>query len=64
MQTVSLSFFRFSPGFDRLWALTMMGAARLSMGRIPGIGFWKLLGSGTGEGFTPIPNTGVYAILA
>jgi len=31
---------------------------------VPGIGFWKLCGSGTGEGFTPIPNTGVYAILA
>jgi len=64
IQTVSLSFFRFSSGFDRLWALAMMGAARLSMPRIPGIGFWKLLGSGTGEGFTPLPNTGVYAILA
>jgi spheroidene monooxygenase len=25
--------------------------------------FWKLLGSGTGEGFTPKPNWGVYAIL-
>ena len=42
----------------------MMGLARLSMPRIDGIGFWKLFGSGTGEGFTPLPNTGVYAILA
>ena len=25
--------------------------------------FWKLCGSGTGEGFTPKPNTGVYGIL-
>lgn len=64
MRTVSLSFFRFAPGFDRLWAFVMMGAARFSMPRIEGIGFWKLCGSGTGEGFTPIPNTGVYAILA
>lgn len=64
IQTVSLSFFRFSRGIDRLWALTMMGAARLLLPRVQGIGFWKLLGSGTGEGFTPIPNTGVYAILA
>lgn len=64
IQTVSLSFFRFASGFDRLWALAMMGAARLSMPRIPGIGFWKLLGSGSGEGFTPLPNTAVYAILA
>lgn len=42
----------------------MMGLARPSMRRIPGLKFWKLCGSGTGEGFTPIPNTGVYAILA
>jgi len=41
-----------------------MGLARLDMQRTTGIGFWKLLGSGVGEGFTPIPNTAVYAILA
>ncbi|WP_107846361.1 spheroidene monooxygenase [Litoreibacter ponti] len=64
MQTVSLSFFRFSTPLSRLWALAQMGAARLSLPGVPDIGFWKLLGSGTGEGFTPIPNTGVYAILA
>lgn len=64
MQTVSLSFFRFASTTDRLWALVMMGAARLAMPRVPHIGFWKLCGSGTGEGFTPLPNTAVYAILA
>ena len=42
----------------------MMGLARPALARVPGIGFWKLCGSGTGEGFTPKPNTGVYAILA
>ena len=41
-----------------------MGAARLSFTRMPEVGFWKLCGSGTGEGFTPIPNTAVWAILA
>lgn len=41
----------------------MMGGARLAMSRIPDLTFWKLCGSGTGEGFTPVPNTGVYAIL-
>lgn len=42
----------------------MMGLARPAMARIRGIGFWKLCGSGSGVGFTPIPNLGVYAILA
>ena len=61
---VTISFFRFSRGFKRVWALYMMGRARFDMARVPGIGFWKLCGSGTGEGFTPLPNTAVYAILA
>ena len=44
----------------RLWALGQMGAARLSLrARCRDIGFWKLCGSGTGEGFTPVPNTAV-----
>ncbi|WP_408005597.1 spheroidene monooxygenase [Salibaculum griseiflavum] len=60
----SISFFRFPPGLSRVWALGMMGAARLSLPKVPGIGFWKLCGSGTEEGFTPVPNTAVYAILA
>lgn len=64
IQTVSLSLFRFDSVLDRLWALAQMGAARLSLPRTPGIGFWKLCGSGSGEGFTPVPNTAVYAILA
>lgn len=64
IQTVSLSFFRFDTVPDRAWAFAMMGLARLALPRVADIGFWKLCGSGTGEGFTPVPNTGVYAILA
>ncbi|MEM1372618.1 MAG: spheroidene monooxygenase, partial [Pseudomonadota bacterium] len=48
----------------RIWAFAMMGLARPAMARVEDIGFWKLCGSGTGEGFTPVPNTSVYAILA
>ncbi len=62
-QTTTISFFRFLRWRDRAWALTMMGGARLAMSRVPDLGFWKLCGSGTGEGFTPVPNTAVYAIL-
>ena len=61
---VTLSFFRFSQIPARIWALYMMGRARFSLPHVPDIGFWKLCGSGTGEGFTPVPNTAVYAILA
>ncbi|MEQ6250738.1 spheroidene monooxygenase [Sulfitobacter sp. HNIBRBA3233] len=63
-QVVSLSFYRFGSVPARLWAFAQMGLARRAMARTPGIGFWKLCGSGTGEGFTPKPNLSVYAILA
>ena len=63
-QVVSLSFYRFGSVFARLWAFAMMGLARGAMKRTPDIGFWKLCGSGTGEGFTPKPNLSVYAVLA
>lgn len=64
MQTVSLTVYRFDSLAARLWAFAMMGAARLPLSRVPDLAFWKLCGSGTGEGFTPRPNTAVYAILA
>lgn len=41
-----------------------MGAARLDFMGMPEAGFWKLCGSGVGEGFTPRPNTHVWGILA
>lgn len=63
-QVVSFSLFRFGSMRSRIWAFVMMGLARRHMRKIPGIDFWKLCGSGSGEGFTPIPNTSVYAILA
>ena len=64
MQSVTLSLFRFSSVSARLWAFGQMATARFALKAIPEISFFKLCGSGTGEGFTPVPNTEVYAILA
>lgn len=64
VQTVSLTLHRFEGLGARLWAFGQMLFARRALARAEGIEFWKLLGSGTGEGFTPVPNTAVYAILA
>lgn len=61
---MSLSLFRFASLPARFWVLGQMALARLSLRRMPEVGFWKLCGSGTGEGFTPRPNTAVWAILA
>lgn len=64
IQTVSLSFFRFPTLTGQLWVLGQMGATRLAFARMPELRFWKLCGSGTGQGFTPRPNREVWAILA
>jgi spheroidene monooxygenase len=64
MPTASLSLFRFQGPAARLWVLGQMALARLALRRAPHLMFWKLCGSGTGEGFTPRPNWGVWAILA
>lgn len=64
MKAVSLSFFRFEGLGNKLWAFSQMQFARRPLGAIPQIGFHKLLGSGTREGFHPFPNFSVYAILA
>lgn len=60
---VSLCFYRFGPWRDRLWAFGQMGLARRPLARLPGLGFRKLMGAGTGEGFTPVPDTSVAAVL-
>jgi spheroidene monooxygenase len=63
-QTVSLSFFRFAGPFARAWAMGMMGLARRPLAQTPDIDFWKLCGSGRGEGFTPVVIPRNFAILA
>jgi len=64
MQTVTISFFRFDGVAEQAWAFSRMQFARGPLAALPGVGFWKLFGTGTRESFHPRPNFGVYAILA
>lgn len=64
MPVTTISFFRFSGLFARIWAFVSMQLARGPLRRLPGIGFHKLLGTGRGQGFDAAPNFSVYAILA
>ncbi len=61
---VALTFFRFGRWRDRAWAFAQMGLARRPLRRLEGVGFVKLMGAGTGEGFAPVPDPGVVAILS
>jgi spheroidene monooxygenase len=62
-RAVTLSFFRFEGVADRLWAFGQMGFARRHLKALPDLEFFKLFGTGTGEGFDPKPDFGQYAIL-
>lgn len=64
INTVSLTLFRFGSVPARIWVLGQMATARLALRRVRGIGFWKLCGSGRGQGFDLAPNSAVWAILA
>jgi spheroidene monooxygenase len=64
MQTAALSLFRFDSLAARAWVLGQMALARPGLRRIAGLQFARLCGSGTGQGFTPKPNTAVWAILS
>ncbi len=69
ISVVTLSLFRFTSRAARWWVIGQMALAprvlRRESGRAgSGLTFFKLCGSGTGEGFTPRPNWQVWAILA
>lgn len=63
MQVVCLTVFRFPKMMDRLWAIGQMAVGHLTLRNMPGLEFYRLMGSGTQEGFTPVPNTAVWGIL-
>ncbi|MBL3573834.1 spheroidene monooxygenase [Rhodovulum sulfidophilum] len=63
MQVVTISFFRYDNWASRLEALSQMARGRFALKSVPGLEFFKLLGTGSDEGFNPRPNVDVNAIL-
>ncbi|WP_299363247.1 hypothetical protein [Winogradskyella sp.] len=62
-QTVVVSFFKYQ-GKRRKWsALARMGRPPLINEIIPGLTFWKALGSGSGNGFSIWPDFSTYGLL-
>ena len=59
----TLTLFGYDSNFGRLWAFSQMGLAGLDLKKIPGLQFWKLLGSGEGGGFSIKPNWSRYGLL-
>jgi hypothetical protein len=62
-QITTLTFFRFSNAASKLWAFKMMQFAHKNLKGIEGQTFYKLMGSGKGDGFNPFPDWAVYSLL-
>jgi heme-degrading monooxygenase HmoA len=63
MQITTLSFFYYRGFRNKLWAFGMMQFAHQPLSQVKGLTFYKLMGSGKGLGFNPLPDWGVYALL-
>lgn len=62
-QIVSITFFEYR-GFGQKWqALTNMGLLPSKIAKVPGLQFFKLMGSGK-DGFSIYPNWSTYSLLA
>lgn len=61
-QTVTMSFFRYR-GRNKLWGMKQMYSARAPMRKMPGLVFFKPLGSGSGVGYSIWPDWAVWGML-
>ncbi|MEO1722151.1 MAG: spheroidene monooxygenase [Pseudomonadota bacterium] len=63
-QVVTLTCYRFERPLARLRQIGSMALGPRALARLPGCGFARMMGTGTGEGFDPAPNTAVWTVLA
>lgn len=59
---VTLNLFRFQY-WHKAWAFLQMGRGRFLLKNMPGLRFWKLMGTGKGIGFSMEPDMGQYGLL-
>ena len=62
-QITTLTFFKYKTLAQKIWAFGMMQFAHSPLSKQPGILFYKLMGSGKGRGFNPLPDWSTYALL-
>ncbi|MEM6525153.1 MAG: DUF3291 domain-containing protein [Bacteroidota bacterium] len=62
-QITTITFFKYHGFKNKFWAFTMMQNAHRFLSSVSGSQFYKLMGSGKGAGFNPLPDWSVYALL-
>ena len=58
---VTISFFSYKK--NKFWAFKQMYLAEFLLKKIPGLNFYKLLGTGAGAGFSLYPDFSTYSVL-
>lgn len=59
---VTMSYFRY-PWKERRWAMAQMHRMQAPLRQVEGLGFFKLLGTGGGRGYSFWPDLGTWALL-
>lgn len=62
-QITTCSFFKVDGFFNKFWALKQMQLGKNAIKNSKGLTFYKILGSGSKNGFSSIPNFGTYVLL-
>ncbi|MEQ8927826.1 MAG: spheroidene monooxygenase [Fulvivirga sp.] len=62
-QITTFTFFQFSSFKGKFWAFSQMGLAHSILKNIEGQTFYKLMGSGRGEGFSFMPDFSIYVLM-
>lgn len=62
-QITTITFFHYQGFRNKVWAFGMMQFAHAPLQKIAGQTFYKLMGSGKGIGFNPLPDWSTYCLL-
>ena len=62
-QITTISFFKYSLFSNKAWAFKMMQFANKDLRKVNGLSFYRLMGSGKGRGFNPLPDWSIYCLL-
>lgn len=62
-QITTMTFFHFEGFQNKFWAFKMMRLAIPLLQQVDGCSFFKVVGSGAGEGFSVWPDLGTYGLL-
>lgn len=63
MQITTITFLHYRGLRNKIWGFGMMQFAHRELGGVMGQQFYKLMGSGKGQGFNPFPDWSTYCLL-